>query len=589
MHQDPAGNPLLIRPTAVCTVAELRTRLRALLQTELFQRDVHALSKEEKLAHAYALFRKVAETAQLRADDVVGVERMLAVLEAPVMVACIALSPFLASHFNLCLGTIMDLGGVIRDDLRDYIDELVTMKTLGIYMVTELEHGNNAMSIETEATYDAEAREFIINTPSDGARKFMPYVSAPGEPKLAVVMARLIVRGENCGVHPFIVRCRREGGALVPGVEVSDLSTIDMHTPDPVDHSITRFINVRVPHRAFLGGRYNEVTLDGRFITTLPNRRATFMHSLKRIEWGKFVLVGALMSGVKSSVCIATRFSVNRKMVRDRAGGTSPISELTTQKTELAEAYVLVSAASSLYEVLKARCLDESCDADTHAVAAGVVKSACVELFRVAVQKCIARCGAQGKMVRNLMVRMLTLIDQTSTAEGDTLPVMSKLAKDMLSQRGYIPPEKEYPEALFTPEGMLAVFRSRERFIYDELRNRLAADEDTVGAWNRNLRLAVKLASALGARLAMEALSDKPEVLMAFGLMQMVEDGAWLAAKGLLTPQELSQALVMLEDALLSVFATRVLKAEEEFDVADVVNLTPIGKGDLSSAWASMS
>lgn len=88
--------------------------------------------------------------------------------------------------------------------------------------MTEVGHGSNVRGILTTATYDQEAKEFILNTPSKEGMKF--WIGGAGKTAtICVVFAQLVVNGKNEGPHSFIVplRCKKTHMPL-PGITVGD-------------------------------------------------------------------------------------------------------------------------------------------------------------------------------------------------------------------------------------------------------------------------------------------------------------------------------------------------------------------------------
>lgn len=69
--------------------------------------------------------------------------------------------------------------------------------------------GNNAVEMETTATFDKQADEFIINTPTTVAQKYWITNSAV-HAKWSAVFAQLLIDGTNHGIHGFLVRIRNE-------------------------------------------------------------------------------------------------------------------------------------------------------------------------------------------------------------------------------------------------------------------------------------------------------------------------------------------------------------------------------------------
>lgn len=92
-------------------------------------------------------------------------------------------------------------------------------------MQTELGHGSNVAGLETTATLDLEADEFVIHTPSIKAVKFWPG-SLGVQATHAIVFARCISLDADYGVQPFIVQIRDlETHEPMPGIEVGDIGT----------------------------------------------------------------------------------------------------------------------------------------------------------------------------------------------------------------------------------------------------------------------------------------------------------------------------------------------------------------------------
>ncbi len=69
--------------------------------------------------------------------------------------------------------------------------------------------GNNAVEMQTTATFDQNRDEFVIRTPSTLAQKYWITNSAV-HAKWAVVFAQMIIGEVNHGIHGFLVRIRNE-------------------------------------------------------------------------------------------------------------------------------------------------------------------------------------------------------------------------------------------------------------------------------------------------------------------------------------------------------------------------------------------
>lgn len=47
-----------------------------------------------------------------------------------------------------------------------YFDKIDSGEIIGCFCLTELGYGNNAVKMETTATFDDKSKEFVINSPS---------------------------------------------------------------------------------------------------------------------------------------------------------------------------------------------------------------------------------------------------------------------------------------------------------------------------------------------------------------------------------------------------------------------------------------
>ncbi|TFY75970.1 hypothetical protein EWM64_g8039, partial [Hericium alpestre] len=145
----------------------------------------------------------------------------------------------LAAHVNLAIGTI---GRFLdkRPDLQPLMKSLLRLDTVGVYLLSERGHGLDAFNIETTATKTPQG--FILNTPREEAAKYMPATTPLfGVPKIAVVMARLIVDGTDRGSRFFLVPiCTAT--EMHPGV--TSLRLPRRSGTSPLDFSMTLFHNV---------------------------------------------------------------------------------------------------------------------------------------------------------------------------------------------------------------------------------------------------------------------------------------------------------------------------------------------------------
>lgn len=107
-------------------------------------------------------------------------------------------------QFNLFGGTLMALH---TDRHRSFMEKVDSLDHMGCFCFTELGYGNNAVEMETTATYDEKTKEFVIHSPTTLSQKYW-ITNGACHANYGIVFAQTIVKGKNEGVNSFIVRIR---------------------------------------------------------------------------------------------------------------------------------------------------------------------------------------------------------------------------------------------------------------------------------------------------------------------------------------------------------------------------------------------
>ncbi|MFC4330633.1 acyl-CoA dehydrogenase [Streptomyces andamanensis] len=513
--------PLLTEALFDGRFEELHRPWTDILGREVFRyRD--GLSPEERTALAYRRLRILNEDIPSVEDLVTATDHLVSLHEWLGMVDG-SLTTLATIHYNLFLGSLLRLDTRRTTDLSPFL----RLRRYGTVLITELGYGNNAAALETTATHDAETDTFVLHTPSPGAQKFMPNTGPYGGPKSGLVAARLIVRGQDCGVFLFLVPLREQDGPL-PGIRVRPLSQIPGSS---VDHALTSFDRVVLPRTALLGGGHGELTADGTFRSTTGSRRRRFLRSIQRVTTGKLCLSAAALGGARAALTISVRHAHRRHTFAPASRSGVPLFAYRCHQTRLLGAVARAYAATFLLrETTRAAGAPEGSGADGGPdgaadggadVLVAAAKGWITWQARDIALECRERCGAQGLLSANRVVDLLTPIESTITAEGDNLVIWTKAAADMLTGHGYDPPAEptphgpcETPVPLETPAppGPLGPAELLDLLVHHEL-YRLRQARDSLGRpstgaldrWNHAVNPGLGLVDAYAARRAAQA------------------------------------------------------------------------------------
>ncbi|MFJ2216674.1 acyl-CoA dehydrogenase [Streptomyces sp. NPDC101062] len=338
-------------------------------------------------------------------------------------------------HYNLFLGSLLDHDhaadgdpGAAERDLADFL----TLRRIGTFLCTEVAHGNDAVALETTATYDRVRDGFVLHTPHAGAQKFMPNTSTTGGAKSGVVAARLLVDGADHGVFLFLTPLT-DGSRTLPGVRVRLLPE---RFGSPLDHCVTSFDRVFVGRDALLGGvrgQLGRVTGDGAFSSAEANRRRRFLASIGRVTAGKLSMSAGALGGARVALALAVRYGGHRLISGPRAVERVPVFAHRSHHGPLTGGLATVFAMTLLHRtVVDAwETRTEANRGETERLVA-VAKGWITWRAREIIVECRERCGAQGLLEHNGMTEMLANIEGAITAEGDNTAIYAKAAAELL-------------------------------------------------------------------------------------------------------------------------------------------------------------
>jgi acyl-CoA oxidase len=187
-------------------------------------------------------------------------------------------------QFNLFGGTVLRLGtskhfdgeaeGMGPAGQERFLKAIDMIDAVGCFALTELGFGNNAVQMQTTAELDERTDEWVINTPTTVAKKYW-ITNGACHSQWAVVFARMLVRGEDHGVHAFLCRVREDRTlSPLPGVDIEDMG--HKMGCNGVDNGILTFADLRVPRGALLDA-FTQVDSRGNVSSTIAKPRDRFL------------------------------------------------------------------------------------------------------------------------------------------------------------------------------------------------------------------------------------------------------------------------------------------------------------------------
>jgi acyl-CoA oxidase len=342
-------------------------------------------------------------------------------------------------QFGLFGGAVHHLG--TRKHHEAYLQRIASLELPGCFAMSETGHGSNVQRVETTATWDDDAGEFVVDTPREAARK--DYIgNAALDGRLAVVFCQLVVGGEGRGVHAVLVPIRDEDGSPCEGVAIADCG--EKLGLNGVDNGRLAFDKVRVGRTALLD-RYAEVTSDGEYSSPIESENRRFFTMLGTLVQGRVSVGGASISATKSALTIAIRHGARRRQFGPPDSEQElPLLDFRVHQRRLLPALATTYALHFAQERVVAE-LDrifgtlgegeEEAERDRRELetrAAGL-KAIATWHATETIQTCREACGGAGYLSENRLGELKADTDVFTTFEGDNTILMQLVAKGLLT------------------------------------------------------------------------------------------------------------------------------------------------------------
>ena len=344
-------------------------------------------------------------------------------------------------QFGLFGGAVLHLG--TRKHHERYLHQVASLELPGCFAMSETGHGSNVQAVGTTATYDAAAQEFVVNTPSEAARK--DYIgNAATHGRMAAVFAQLIVAGEGAepgesrGVHALLVPIRDDRGRVCDGVRIEDCG--HKLGLNGVDNGRIWFDEVRVPRDALLD-RYAQVSEDGVYFSPIENPNRRFFTMLGTLIQGRVSIGGGSISATKVAQAIAIRHGDRRRQFGPPDSDQEALlldyrAHQRRLLPGLAKTFALHFAQQELIaELDRAFTTEDYPERDRRELetrAAGLKALASWHAVET-IQACRECCGGAGYLAENRFAELRADTDVFTTFEGDNTILLQLVAKSLLT------------------------------------------------------------------------------------------------------------------------------------------------------------
>ena len=515
--------------------ADVRNRVRALLQDPFFSYPEPSITKEEYRELVLTWLQRLADEGLggLAFPEALGgggsIGDFIAAFET-LAFHDLSLVVKYGVQFGLWGGSVSQLGGEAQK--AALLPEIASLRLPGAFAMSERAHGSNVRDLKTTATFDGDA--WIITTPE--ARDHKEWIgNAAAHARTATVFAQLVIDGEGYGVHAFLVPLRDASGEILPGIRIED-SGYKMGL-NGVDNGRIWFDGVRVP-RTNLLDRFAQVSAEGEYTSPIASEGKRFFVMLGTLVGGRIAVGNAANSAAKAGLTIAVRYGARRRQFGPTGAPEVPLLDYLSHQRRLLPLVATSTGLTFALHDLAEQFAALPPDGDTREIEsnAAALKSLSSWHATRSLQEAREATGGEGYRWTSRIAHRKADADIFTTFEGDNTVLMLQVAKGLLSAYrqefsdlnvagivrflrdradaalGEVNPvarRNTDPAHLLDPDWHRGLFERRERQLLvsaaARLKGRIDRGEDSFDAFVDVQDHLLTLAHAHGERLVLEA------------------------------------------------------------------------------------
>lgn len=306
---------------------------------------------------------------------------------------------------------------------------------VGSYSQTELGNGSSLKGIETQAIYNVEKQQFIINSPTITSSKF--WVGGKGlHANYTILIARLTIENVDYGPHAFIVQIRNfRSHKVVDGAFIGEIGPkMGLLSSD---HGFARYEFLALPKTALLN-RFCNIDKFGKYSKRFDNLELLNMtHIIARVS-----TVCKFWTPLASALTISIKYSNFRQQFPDPDDPTQEMRILKYQIQQhklfppLARLYCFIISFKTLKELLETTIQGFQKGDDSYFVEiyclSSLYKVGITSRYTQDIETCRRACGGHGYMMLSGLPSLYNNTLPSCTFAGDNTVISIETMRSII-------------------------------------------------------------------------------------------------------------------------------------------------------------